>query len=230
MPWGIVVLVLSLLSACVTLDSQGPQHTQRQTSETRESTAVRAVLRLAAEGALTKLSPDNEAPGQDIPLVEWPQTLTALSRSLRQYGLGHHLEKLEQQMNQGARRAAADMDDALFAAVDALHIENARTLIRGDEHAATEYFRVQMANTLIGSYRRLVHAHLRELGFHDQYRLVLDLYSTMPMNRHVSVNLEAHVVQQGLSGLLRQMAKQEADIRRAPRHQNSAVIERVFGR
>lgn len=212
--WAIVVLLIALLSACATLDSRQPRDSSVQGVESADSAAVRAMLKLAADRALSGLSGKNaDAPDGSLS-IELPPALASLSHSLKSYGLGKHLDRLQAQMNQGATDAGADMRDALLAAVDALVIEESRALMSGDA-SATRYFSVHAGNSLLQAYAPLVRIRLRETGFHDQYRLVLDLYSSMPMSRRVSVDLEAHVVQQGLIAILQRMADQERLIREA---------------
>ena len=226
----IILLSALLLSACETLPldqllSGGAAITQEQRAE-----AIRQTLEQGSRRASDELSQRGaylDNPDLRIPL---PQQMQSVANTMRQFGFSRHVDQLEVLMNRGAEQAAAKAGPIFIEAVRQMSIEDAIGIVRGPENAATQYFRQQTENRLRAEYQPVIRSNLEQLGFYDQYRLVLDVYSSLPVGNARELDLEQHALNLALDGLFSRVADEEQLIRADPFGRGGALIGAVFGR
>src|SRR5699024_12805674 len=81
-----------------------------------------------------------------------------------------------------------------------------------------------------GQYTPIIRQNLEEVGFYDQYRLVLDVYESLPITSKPNLSLDDYVVNQSLNGLFSKMADEEKSIRANPLQRGSEILGTVFGK
>ncbi len=223
--WRTLCTVLLSLSvaACASLQGGGDRVDPRAEN-------VRELLRLSSEQAASELAGEGAYTGDNDLRLTIPSAMSPIADAMRQYGFGNRIEYLEELMNLGAEQAARRAGPVLHAVIGDLSIDNAREILRGRDDAATRYLLAQVADDVALRYRPVIRASLRELGFYDAHRLVLDLYESLPVPAHRGVDLERHVLHQSLGGLYRRMAAREAAIRANPEEFASEQLARALRR
>lgn len=190
--------------------------------------AIKETLELGSSRAATSLSATGGYANNPLYRIELPANLQPIAKNLRQLGLGSQLDKVEALMNQGAEKAAAEAKTVFIDAVRNMSVNDALGIIRGNQTAATDYFRVQTEASLRQRYQPIIQKNLEKIGFYNQYKQLLGTYNMLPIANKPSLDLEQHVVNMALDGLFKQVAAEEKLIRKDPVGRGSQIIGNVF--
>lgn len=190
---------------------------------------IKDALELSSNRASSSLSQTGGYANNSLYRIELPANLQPIAASLRQFGLGGQLDKLEALMNQGAEKAAAEAGAVFVGAVRNMTVTDALGIVRGGDTAATDFFRQQTEASLRQRYQPIIQQNLKQIGFYNQYQQLLGAYKQLPIANKPNLDLEQHVLDQSLTGLFKEVAHQEKLIRKDPVSRGSAIIGAVFG-
>ena len=191
---------------------------------------VKEALELGSTRAADLLSQVGGYRNHPLYRIKLPEPVQPLASRLRQFGLGGQVDRIELLMNQGAEQAAAQAKPIFIDAVRAMTITDALGIVRGSETAATDYFRQHTEASLRERYLPIIKNNLEQVGFYRQYQQLLTTYKQVPISNKPDLDLEQHVLTQGLRGLFLQVAEEEKLIRRDPVGRGSRAIAAVFAR
>lgn len=189
---------------------------------------IKETLEIGSNRAATSLSATGGYANNPLYRIELPANLQPLAKNLRQLGLGAQLDKVESLMNQGAEKAAVEAKAVFIDAVRNMTVTNALGIIRGNDTAATTYFRQQTETSLRQRYQPIIRQNLEQIGFYQQYKQLQNAYNLVPIANKPSLDLEQHALNMALDGLFKQVAVEEKLIRKDPVGRGSQVIGTVF--
>lgn len=228
-----LLVVASGCFACAEMSQILESGASGATSSSSPATFARAIkesLELGSTRAAELLSKTGGYSQHPIYRIKLPQQVQPLASRLRQFGLGGQLDRVEALMNQGAEQAAIEAKGVFIDAVRAMTINDALGIVRGNETAATEYFRRQTEVALRQRYQPIIQRNLEQIGFYRQYQQFLTTYRQLPLSNKPDLDLEQHVLTQSLDALFKQVGEEEKLIRRDPIGRGSSAIAAVFGR
>ena len=232
----VIVLSLSLLGGCAQMDQFMPwldagAKTASQMGygdQAQVASAIKQALDLGSQRATMALSAQGgySKSGYRITL---PQTVQPLASTLRQYGMGNYVDKVEASMNDAAEQAAGEALPVFQQAIKGMTVTDALGIVSGDQTAATQYFRAHTEDTLRARYAPIVESNLQKTGFYDQYKSMLAVYNALPLANKPNLDIQNYVIDQSLNAVYDRMGKEEALIRRDPVGRGTALISAVFG-
>jgi hypothetical protein len=190
---------------------------------------IKEALELGSNRAATSLSATGGYANNSLYRIELPANLQPITSKLRQFGLGGQLDQVESLMNQGAEKAAVEAKTVFVDAVRNMSVNDALGIVRGNNTAATDYFRAQTEASLRQRYLPIIKQNLQQIGFYNQYQQLLGSYNMLPIANKPDLDLEQHVLNTALDGLFRQVAVEEQLIRKDPVGRGSQIIGTVFG-
>jgi hypothetical protein len=190
---------------------------------------IKEALELGSNRAATSLSATGGYANNPLYRIELPANLQPITGKLRQLGLGSQLDRVESLMNQGAEKAAIEAKTVFIDAVRNMSVTDALGIVRGNNTAATDYFRTQTETSLRQRYLPIIKQNLQQIGFYNQYQQLLGTYNMLPLANKPSLDLEQHVLNMALDGLFKQVAQEEQLIRKDPVGRGSQIIGAVFG-
>lgn len=162
--------------------------------------------------------------------LQLPQEVQQVSSVLAKFGLADEINKVETLMNRGAEVAAAEAKQVFLQAVREMSVDDAISIVRGGNTAATDYFRARTESVLQQRYQGIMQNQLKQLGFYDQYQQLLSAYKLLPITNKPALDLEQAAISQGINGLFQQIAQEETKIRQNPLEQGNLLIAAIFGR
>ena len=161
--------------------------------------------------------------------LKLPAAAQPVADTLRQFGFGSYVDKVETAMNRGAEQAVAEAAPVFKQAITSMSVNDALGIIRGGDTAATAYFRGETESSLRQRYQPIVEDNLKKTGFYDQYKSLLTVYDKLPLTNKPNMNLESYVIDNSMDELYTRIGEQESLIRQNPMQQGSALIGAVFG-
>ena len=225
---AVFILWVSLLAACSASLDQLQQSGVLTASEAPLARGIKEALEISSSRASDQLSQPGGYSQSPLYRITMPESLQTMTGTLRQFGLASQIDQVEALMNKGAEQAAAQAKDLFIEAVRNMSVDDALSIVRGDETAATRYFRNQTERTLRERYQPIIEQNLSQLGFYEQYKGLLNRYQKIPVANKPSLDLEQHALDQSLNALFTQVAAEEKLIRADPVGRGSELIGSVF--
>ncbi len=229
---GMALAVSLSLGACAEMShildaGAGAAGTSNQSALER---AVKESLELGSTRAADLLSKTGGYQNSPVYRIRLPEPVQPIASRLRQFGLGGQVDQIEKLMNQGAEHAAVEAKAIFIGAVREMTIADAMGIVRGNDTAATSYFRQHTEAQLRQKYLPIIQNNLRQIGFYNQYQQLLTAYKQLPLTNKPDLDLEQHVLTQSLNALFTQVGEEEKAIRKDPLGRGSSAIAAVFGR
>ncbi len=191
--------------------------------------AFKQALRIGSENVVNRLGAVggfNADPSVHIPL---PEKLNKVKTMLSKVGMSQLTDDLELKLNRAAEAAAPKAGSLFMEAIGDMTFEDVKTIYKGPENSATQYFQGKMSPALKKEMQPVVENTLSEVGAVKAYEKVIGEYKTLPFVPDVKADLTGHVVQKGMEGIFHYLAKEEASIRKDPAKQTTTLLKKVFG-
>ena len=157
-----------------------------------------------------------------------PEKLRNFESGLRAVGYGGQLDELVLGMNRAAERAAPQAKQIFFDAIGDMSFDDARKLLNGGDHAATEYFRGKTTPRLTTAFRPVVERSMNQVGVSRQYNDLVGRFDSIPFAKSQAFDLDGYVVDKGLGGLFTVLGDQEKQIRTNPTARATDLLKEVF--
>lgn len=199
-------------------------------SEGEAAAGVREALAIGADRAATELGRPGGFNRNPLLHIALPETLRPAADAFRRIGLGQFPAALEEDMNVGAEIAAARAAPIFRQAVARMTVQDALIIVRGDDTAATRYFRERTEGELQIAFRPAIQEGLRKTGYYDSYRAMLEQYKRIPLIEKPNMDLEQYVLDKAIDGLFLRLADEEKAIRHDPAKRTTELLKKVFGK
>jgi hypothetical protein len=168
----------------------------------------------------------NADPSIHIPL---PEELKTIKTMLSRIGMSQLVDDLELKLNRAAESATPKAKNLFLKAINDMTFEDIKNIYEGPENSATQYFQSRMSPPLKKEMQPIVENTLSQVGAIQAYDNVIGQYKALPFVPDVKADLTEHVIQKGMDGIFHYIAKEEADIRKNPAKQTTALLKKVFG-
>jgi hypothetical protein len=190
---------------------------------------LKEALRVGTDRTVSDTSRENGFLGNDLIRIPVPEELDAMTRGLRAIGLGGQVDELEVAMNRAAERAAAEATPVFVDAIKQMSFSDARAILEGDDHAATDYFQARTSTELDARFRPIVRQGMEEVGLVQLYEGLLGRIGSLPLVPTPGLDLDEYVTGRALDGLFTVLAQEEARIREDPAARSTELLRKVFG-
>jgi len=198
-----------------------------------EAEAGRGVKEALAQGvtrAVLNLHRTDGFFGSDLYKVLLPPDARRAETALRGIGLGGQVDKAILAINRGAEDAVGTAGPIFTDAIKEMTVTDALGIIRGNQDAATQYFRRKTSDDLIDAFTPSVKSSLDRTQATRYYADIANSYNRLPLAfDKVDPDLAAYVVGKAVDALFDQIAREEANIRANPVARTTDILRKVFG-
>lgn len=161
--------------------------------------------------------------------IPFPTEAQQVEKALRDIGLGSEVDKFVRQLNRGAERAAVQAKPIFINAIRSLTIEDAFSILNGDQNAATNYLMRTTSESLKSEFLPIIGKALDEVNATKYYGDIVTRYNKIPLVKKVNPNLDDYAVNRAIDGLFLLVAREEANIRANPVARSTELLKKVFG-
>jgi hypothetical protein len=175
-----------------------------------------------------------------IPL---PGKLEQAGQLARQLGQGARVDAFELSMNRAAEKAVPQVADIFGDAIRKMTLQDARGILTGGDHAATDFFRRVAGDALAARIRPIVADATDRVGVTQKYKALVagggglggvlgslgGLGGGKEGAKAGPLDLDGYVTAQTLDGLFTLIGEQEQSIRRNPAARTTDLLKKVFG-
>lgn len=138
-------------------------------------------------------------------------------------------EDLQNRMNGAAEAATSEALPLFLSAIQKMTIDDARSILSGQQDAATQYLRKSMGAELSQKIQPIVASALTQAGAVQAYDKAVGQYAKLPFMPDVKANMNDFVTQKAMDGIFYYVAREEAAIRENPAKRTTELLRTVFG-
>jgi hypothetical protein len=181
-------------------------------------------------------------PAVRIPL---PGKLEQAGKLARQLGQGAKVDAFELSLNRAAEKAVPQVADIFGEAIRKMTLQDARGILTGGDHAATDFFRRVAGDALTARIHPIVAKATDSVGVTQKYKAFTSGGSGGALgnvlgalgggksgaagNAGSPMDLDNYVTAKTLDGLFTTIGQQEQSIRRNPGARTTDLLKKVFG-
>ncbi len=162
-----------------------------------------------------------------IPL---PTLLGRYEGMLRNVGYGAQLEQFQLTMNRAAEQAVPQVATIFGNAIGQMTVADAQSILKGQNDAATQFFRRTAGPQLFDRIRPLVATQTATIGVTQQYKqLTAKAGPYLQLaGQTAPVDLDTFVTDKAMDGLFTKIADEESRIRADPAARGTEILKKVF--
>lgn len=210
--------------------SQGVGSAAQSLTAADLNSGVKAAITQAIRGAITSLGKENGYFANQLVRIPMPAQLKPVDDMLRNLGQAALSDRFIESMNRAAEKAVPKTIDIFGKAVSAMTLEQASSLVRGPEDAATRYFESTTRENLAAEIKPLVGEAMNQAQVTAFYSAMMSkAQAYMPFLGLMTPDLNQYVTDKALDGLFLVMAEEEKKIRQDPVARTTDILKKVFG-
>ena len=191
---------------------------------------LKEALDIGTKNAVSTVSRENGYFGNLNIKIPVPDKLEDAENLLRKVGMGDRVDEFILSMNRAAEAAAPQAVDIFVGAIRDMTVVDAYGIVKGDETAATSYFRDKTSFRLYELFKPVVTESMAQVGVVRSYKRMMDKYNSLPFVKKIEVDIEDYVTDGALDGLFFMVGEEEKKIRKDPAARVTKLLEEVFGK
>jgi hypothetical protein len=161
--------------------------------------------------------------------IPFPPEVKKVEDRLRQIGLGSEVDKFVMTLNRGAEDAAKEAAPIFIEAIRSMTIEDAWSILKGEDDAATQYLKRTTSGLLKEKFKPVIQTSLNKVNATKYYGDIVTRYNQIPFVQKVNPDLDDYATDKAIEGLFLMVAREEKNIRQNPVARTTEILKRVFG-
>ena len=157
-----------------------------------------------------------------------PEEARKVEKTLRNMGMGKLADDAILSMNRAAEDAAKSAAPIFKQAIVNMTWQDAWSILRGSDTAATAYLRGSTSSALTEAFRPVISKSIDKVGATKHWNTLFTNYNKFA-SKKINPDLTAYVTEQALRGIFIQLAQEEKDIRKNPAARTTELLRKVFG-
>jgi len=165
--------------------------------------------------------------------IPMPEQLSKVEKTLRTLHQDQWADEFVATMNRAAELAVPEAGAIFSDAIKNMTLEDAQSLLRGKDDAATQYFKKTGETRLQEKMLPIIKKTTEEAGVTASYKKVMDhasLATSFLKLNNDSLDVDRYVTRKATDGLFKVIAEEEKRIRQNPAARTTELLKKVFGR
>jgi hypothetical protein len=191
---------------------------------------LKDALSVGAQNSANKLSSVDGFFANAAIKVLMPPEAQKVEKTLRAAGMGKLVDNAILSMNRAAEDASKSAAPIFVNAIKSMSIQDALSILKGSDTAATGYLRGKTVAALTSAFRPVIDTALQKTSATSYWKTVFDAYNKLPTTfNKINPDLAGYVTEKSLSGMFYQVAQEEQKIRKDPAARVTDILKKVFG-
>ena len=215
-------------------NTQSPNHSSLSTIQI--DAGLKEALSIGAERAVALLGKADGFLHDGHVRISLPSSLQTVATGLRAIGQGNYVDEFEKTLNRAAEEAIPETLNIIKDTVQAMSLDDARSILSGGDDAATQFLRKQAGDRLHQAAKPIVSRATEKTGVTSAYKNVMGQAqeggSSFGMLGNLlggqSMDLDEYVTTKALDGLFLKLAAEEKAIRENPIARSTELLKQVF--
>jgi len=192
---------------------------------------LKEALAVGTGNAVQMLSKSNGYFGDAAVKILLPENMQKAAEVLKKAGYQKDVDEFVLSMNRAAEQAAPKARPIFEDAVKKMTFDDAQKIMKGNNTAATDYFKSKTSSQLTDAFKPVVSDSMNQVGATKSYKSLTDRYNSMvPFGKMDSFDLDSYVTKKSLDGMFLKVGQEEAKIRTNPAARTTDLLKSVFGK
>lgn len=161
--------------------------------------------------------------------IPFPPEVQQVESTLRKMGMDEQVDKFILSLNRAAEDAAKEAKPIFVSAIKQMTIEDAWSILKGEDDAATKYLNKTTSTQLKEKFKPVIKASLDKVNATKYYKELITAYNKVPLVKKVNPDLDVYATDKATDGLFVMIAKEEKNIRKNPGARTTELLKKVFG-
>lgn len=225
----LIFVVAFNLTACAELQqvvNQLPQGTGLSQAEI--ASGLRQALNFGIDKQVTKLTQKDGYFKNQLVKILWPEDLQKVDKTLRDIGLGSLADEGLKVLNRAAEDAVKEATPIFVSAVKEITFDDARTILLGNDNAATTYLTGKTQSALYAKFHPVINNSFSKVGADKIWNNLITRYNSLPLTSDVNPDLTDYVTGEALKGVYTMIAVEEKNIRTKLSSRTTDLLKKVF--
>lgn len=226
----LVFIALFQLIACAELQqvvNQLPQGNQGL-GNLEIASGLREALNIGIEKQVSKLTQTDGFFKNELVKILLPEELQKVDKTLRDIGLGKLADEGLKVLNRAAEKAVSEATPIFVNAVKGITFNDAKTILLGNDNAATNYLTNTTQNELYKKFNPVIKNSFEKVGADKIWGNLIAKYNAIPLTKDVNTDLTDYVTTQALEGVYTMIAVEEKEIRTKVSSRTTDLLRKVF--
>ena len=230
----LVILLLAAQICSAQIDLLKVASTKASTllssSATKDEVAkgLREALVVGADQAIKSASAKDGFYANKVIRIPFPVEAEKMKKTLQKVGMQSQIKDFEKSINSAAELAAKQVLVIFVDAITNMSIQDAFQILKGENTAATSYFKKQTSAQLYNKIKPIAKKAIYQVEVTKYWNPLLKSYNTIPFTKSVNLDLEDYVTTKTIDGIFVLIANKEKQIRNNPKARNSELLLKVF--
>ena len=225
---SIFLLVFPLVS-CAQLQQVVKNLPQVQQTPTVDiASGLREALTTGIDKQVSKLTQKDGFFKNELVRIGLPEDLIKVDKALRKIGLSSLADEGLKTLNRAAENAVNEATPVFISAVKDIKFDDAKTILLGNNSAATEYLTTKTETALYQKFNPVIKQLFSKVGADKIWANLINKYNTIPFTKSVNANLTDYVTTEALKGVYKMIATEEEEIRTKLSSRTTTLLQQVF--
>lgn len=192
---------------------------------------LKEALTVATGKAVQTLSKSNGYFGDAAVKILLPEKMQKAAEVLKKAGYQKEVDDFVLSMNRAAEQAAPKARPIFEDAVKQMTFDDAQKIVKGNNTAATDYFKAKTSARLTEAFKPVVADSMNQAGTTRSFKALTDRYNALvPFGKMDSFDLDGYVTGKSLDGMFLKVGQEEAAIRTNPAARTTDLLKKVFSK
>ncbi len=199
-------------------------------SEEKFSSGLKQALNQGVDKAIKELGKKNGFLNDTSVKIPMPKSLRKVEKGMRKIGMDKYADQFVHTMNHAAEEAVPETTEILIGAIKKMTVTDAINILKGEDDAATQYFKKASASQLRSTIKPIVANATNSVGLTEVYKKMIKKAGFLA--RYIdkdSLDIDQYVTNKTIDGLFIKIAEEEKRIREDPVARSTDILRDVFG-
>jgi hypothetical protein len=157
-----------------------------------------------------------------------PEELQKVDKALRKMGMSKLADDGIRALNRAAEDAVKESTPIFVDAIKNITIADAKSILLGNQDAATNYLQTSTRNPLYAKFNPVVQQSIGKVGADVVWNNIIKKYNNLPLVTKVNPDINDYVTNKALDGVFKMIAVEEKNIRTNLNSRTSDLLKKVF--
>lgn len=224
----LILFTLFTVLSCAELQQVVNQFPQGTLSNADMALGLRQALDFGIDKQVSKLTAKDGFFKNELVKILLPEELQKVDKALRNIGLSSLADEGLKVLNRAAEDAVQTATPIFVDAVKGITFNDAKTILLGNDNAATTYLTSRTETALLNTFRPIIDNSLSKVGADQIWENLINRYNKIPFTSSVNPDLTDYVTNEALEGVYTMIAVEEKQIRTKVSSRTTDLLKKVF--
>ena len=160
--------------------------------------------------------------------IPFPQDAKKMKSTLVKMGFSDKIIKFEKSINNAAELASKEALPIFVNAVKSMTINDAFSILNGDDNSATVYLKDQTSTSLYTKFKPIISNAISKVDVTKYWSDLTSAYNKVPFVKPVNTDLDDYITKGAMYGLFFLIEQEEKNIRNNPTARTTEILKKVF--